>query len=893
MRGVPQPSSSASAGKAADPGQFPDLDVLTDRRTIGYVKGAVSGPCGFFWVELISSAMLDIAFVLLVIAALLVVVGLCQPLAAYLRLPPPVLLGVVGVGLGVFPAIMSQLGWPTQTDPFADIFVALPFSSASFIYVFLPLLVFEAGIVTDVRRILQDAAPILLLAVVATLITTGVVGLALWPISGVSLIACLLLGAVIATTDPAAVIAIFRDIGAPARLTRLVEGEALLNDAAAIALFTVLLEMVVSGREPDIGAGLREFFSSFIGGGLLGLVAGRLSLSIIHLLRDDRLAEATLTVALAYGVFIAAERLFHVSGIVAVLGAGLAISALGRSRIAPYNWSFLTDLWDQIAFWARSLVFVLASILVPRLLGGIGIHALLLLAVLIVAAFAARVLVLFALMQPLEFFRLSQPISAAYKLAITWGGLRGALTLVLALAATENNALGPETQRFIAALATGFVLFTLFVNGTTLRSVIALLGLNRLSPRNEVLRDRVLALAYAEVSDSIREMAQYHALPESAVEQVTNPYRTWIAEADLRDEAEGLSTHDRLAIALVALANQERVLVLETRADRTASPATVQVLLQNADALVEGARAEGRLGYRRAAETALSFPLSFRVAYFLYRHFAIQRFLSDRLADRVELLLITRLLVDRLVKFNNERLGAFFGPRLTEITAEIIDQRREEVGDALDALRRQYPDYLTALEARLLRQSALRQEVARYQSLFEEGLIPQELYDVLRKNVAATPAAEPRPRFEIGLDAHRLIEKLDLLSGLEERQLGRVAKLLRPRFTVPNERIIRAGDRGDSVFFIASGAVEVRLPGHRVRLGSGEFFGEMALLSGRPRQADVVALTYCRLLVLRKVDFERFLAANSEAKATISRIAEERLSMNQQSGNRAAESVSC
>jgi CPA1 family monovalent cation:H+ antiporter len=835
--------------------------------------------------------MLDIAFVLLVIAALLVVVGLVQPLAAYLRLPPPVLLGVVGVGLGVFPAVMAQLGWPIQTDPFADIFVALPFSSASFIYIFLPLLVFEAGIATDVRRMLQDTAPILLLAIVATLITTGVVGLALWPISGVSLVVCLLLGAVVATTDPAAVIAIFRDIGAPARLTRLVEGEALLNDAAAIALFTVLLGMVVSSREPDIGAGLREFFSSFVGGGLLGLLAGRLSLSIIRWLRDDRLAEVTITVALAYGVFVAADHL-HVSGIVAVLGAGLVVSALGRSRIAPYNWSFLTDLWDQIAFWARSLVFILASILVPRLLGSVGIHSLLLLAVLIVAAFAARILVLFVLMQPLEFLRLSQPISAAYKFAIMWGGLRGALTLVLALAATENTALGPETQRFIAALATGFVLFTLFVNGTTLRTAIALLGLNRLSPRNEVLRDRVLALAYAEVSDWIGEMAQYHALPESVVEQVTHPYRAWIAEADLRDEAEGLSQHDRLAIALVALANQERVLVLETRADRIASPGTVQVLLQNADALVEGARTEGRLGYRRAAETALSFSVSFRIAYLFYRHFGIQRLLADRLADRVELLLITRLLVDRLVKFNNERLGALFDARLTEVTAEIIDQRREEVGDALDALRRQYPDYLRALEVRLLRQSALRQELARYQALFEEGLIPQELYDVLRKNIATAPAAEPRPRFEIGLDTHRLIERLDLLSGLEERQLERVAKLLRPRFTVPNEHIIRAGDRGDAVFFIASGAVEVRLPGRRVRLGSGEFFGEMALLSGRPRQADVVALTYCRLLELRKTDFERFLAANPEAKAAIGRIVEERLSMNRQSGNRAAESVS-
>jgi monovalent cation:H+ antiporter, CPA1 family len=836
--------------------------------------------------------MLDIAFVLIVIAALLVVVGLCQPLAAYLKLPPPVLLGVVGVTLGGFPVVMSQLGLSTQTDPFADIFVELPVSSATFIHVFLPLLVFEAGIATDVRRMLDDAAPILLLAVVATLITTAVIGLALWPLASVPLVVCLLLGAVVATTDPAAVIAIFRDIGAPARLTRLVEGEALLNDAAAIALFAVLLGMVVSAREPDIVSGLSEFFLSFIGGGLLGLLAGRALLWTIRWVRDDRLAEATLTLAFAYGVFIAAERLFHVSGIVAVLGSGLAVSAFGRSRIAPHNWSFLTDLWDQIAFWARSLVFVLASILVPRFLRDAGIHELLLLAVLIAAAFVARILVLFGLMPLLELFKVTQPISSAYKLAIIWGGLRGALTLVLALAATENRALGPETQRFIAALATGFVLFTLFVNGTTLRLVIALLGLNRLSPRNLVLRDRVLALAYAEVSDSVRQVAQYHGIAPSAVDRVTESYEAWIAAANARDNAEHLPERDRLAIALVALANQERVLVLETRAGQIASPVTVQDLLQNADTLVERARAEGRLGYRRAAEAALSFSVGFRVAYFLYRHFRIQRFLADRLADRVEQLLVTRLLVDRLVGFNNERLRSVFDERLTEITGEVIEQRRKDVGDALDALRRQYPDYVASLELRFLRQSALRQEIGRYEALFAEGLIPQELYDDLRKGVVSTRAAEPRPRFEIGLDTNRLIERSDILSGLDERQLKRVTKLLRPRFTVPNERIIRVGDRGDAVFFIASGAVEVRLPVRRVRLGSGQFFGEMALLSGRPRQADVVALTYCRLLVLRRVDFERFLTANPDARAAINRVADERLSMNQEGGDRVAEAVS-
>jgi monovalent cation:H+ antiporter, CPA1 family len=185
----------------------------------------------------------------------------------------------------------------------------------------------------------------------------------------------------------------------------------------------------------------------------------------------------------------------------------------------------------------------------------------------------------------------------------------------------------------------------------------------------------------------------------------------------------------------------------------------------------------------------------------------------------------------------------------------------------------------------------LQQEIERYQALFDEGLIPQELYDDLKRGVGAS-GSEPRPRFDIGLDTHRLIERLDLLSGLDEQQLDRVARLLRPRLTVPNERIIRKGDRGDAVYFIVSGAVEVALPAGPVRLGSGEFFGEMALLSGRPRQADITALTYCRLLVLRKTDFERFMASNSKARAAINRVAARRQSMNQDDRDRATEAAS-
>ena len=603
-------------------------------------------------------------------------------------------------------------------------------------------------------------------------------------------------------------------------------------------------------------------------------------MQLIPWTRDDRLAEATLTVALPYLVFIAAEHLLHVSGVVAVLCSGLTVSAFGRSRITPYNWSFIVDLWAQIAFWAHSLVFVLASILVPKLLLDMQFHDVMLIAALIVAVFAARLLVLFLLLPLLSLAKLTQPISTAYKLAIAWGGLRGALTLVLALAVTENPALTPEIQKFVAVLATGLVLFTLLVNGTTLRFVIRLLGLDRLSPVDQALRDRVLALSYAEIGETIRSMASEHEISPSAIASALAPYETGMAAANSPGGAEaGLTDHQRLAIGLVALGNQERMLALEIMAERAASPVTVQALLRNAEAMGEGARSNGRLGYQRSAEAALAFPLSFAAAYFLYRRLGVVRFLADRLGDRFEMLLVTRLLIQELMGAHAVRSRSIFGERVVELIDAILKVRLKGATAALDALRRQYPQYAAALEARFLRQSAMRREMGRYDALFQEGLIAAEVYEDLKGSVA-DKTRETRPRFDLGLDTRELIGRLDLFAALNDQQLARVQKLLRPRFAVPRELIVREGERGDACYFIASGAAEVVFPGRRIPLGSGDLFGEMALLTGMTRQADVVAMTYCRLLVLRKVDFDRFMDDNRDIRHVIHTIAKSRSSMN-------------
>jgi len=466
----------------------------------------------------------DLGIVLLLLAGLLIVISLVQPLANRLRLSSAVLLAIVGVAIGVTSTLLLHVSTANQFDAFARVIVELPIHSDAFIYIFLPLLLFQTALTIEVQRIVEDAAPILLLAVVAVLVATLVIGAALEPIAGVSFTACLMLGSIVATTDPVAVIGIFRDVGAPARLSRLVEGESLLNDAAAITLFVLLLEMMVAGHPIHVGAASLSFVRNFLGGIAAGYVGGRLIVGVLPWLRDMRLAQVTLTLALPYLVFIVGERVFEVSGVVAAVTAGLVMTAVGQPRFAPDDWRFLQEMWEQLAFWASSLIFILASLFVPRMLEHVGWHDLTLLGVLVAAALVARAAVLFGMLPMLSALRLSQQVSNPFKTVIVWGGLRGAVTLALALAVTENSAISPPVQRFIAVLATGFVLFTLLVNGTTLGLLIRLLGLDRLSPLDQALRDQVLTLSRDQVADAVNTIGARYHFDGKLIGEVTKAY---------------------------------------------------------------------------------------------------------------------------------------------------------------------------------------------------------------------------------------------------------------------------------------------------------------------------------------------------------------------------------
>jgi monovalent cation:H+ antiporter, CPA1 family len=827
--------------------------------------------------------LISVASITLVIAGFLLLASLVQPAAERLRLPYTVLLAVVGVAVGGFASFLLYTPLTTLFNDILTPIVNLPFNASIFLVVFLPLLVFHAALTLDLREIAADWAPILTLAIVAVFAAAAAIGFSLNLAADVPLTVALLLGAIVATTDPAAVVAILREVGAPARLTRLLEGESLLNDAVAIVMFSVLVGMVTEGTRPDFAAGMARFAEGFLGGVVLGAAGGRLFGAILPLLGGSRLAEVTFSVGLPYFVYLLGE-MFDVSGVVAVVSAGLTAGAIGRVRLSPDNWRYLERVWEQTGFWASSLVFLSASTLVPRLLTGVTLQDFWLLLIALAAALVSRAAVLFGLLPLLSALRLSQRVSSAYKLAITWGGLRGALTLALALAVTENTGIDPATKDFVAVLATGFVFFSLLVNGLTLRPVIRLLQLDRLSPLNQALRNKVLALSLADVRDAVSKTAQEYAVATTAAEAATELLNRRVDElASQPDLEQAISDRDRIRIGLVALANHERRIILDHHAQRTVSGAAIERLLRNTGHILDAARAEGRVGYNRAARALLGFSRAFRRANFLHRRLNLARPLQREISIRFETLLIRRLALDELARFIQSRLRALLGERASELLGEMIATRSDATTRALDALRLQYPEYAEALEQRFLRQTGFRLALSRFHDLYDEGLIGKEVFeDLEREHEAVRSLMDELPPLDLGLRAEELLAQFEMFAGLGAAELKALARRFRPRLLVPGEVVIRKGERGSAMFLISSGAVEVVLSDERVRLGSGDFFGEMALLSGEPRRADVIALGYCRVLVLGAADFRRFLRAYPQARAEIDRVAAARTLANEE-----------
>jgi len=815
---------------------------------------------------------MDLAVTIAIISALFILIGVADPVAARLRLPVAVVLATFGIAIGGGATFFWRTDLTDAFNPVALAILNLPIRSSLFLYVFLPILIFQVSLSINLRRMLDDWVPVLVLAVVAVAVATAVVGFALWPVAGLPLTGCLLVGAIVSTTDPSAVVSIFRATPAPQRLARIVEGESLLNDAAAIALFGVFFAILAVGIEtPSVAAALAGFPWLLLGGGVAGWVLAWGTVAMIHRLPDHPLAQVSITVALPFLVYLLAENILSVSGVVAVVAAGLTVNFLAPGRLAPPVLAKLRDTWDLLAYWAGGLIFVMAALLVPRLLAQAQWSDLGLVMVTVVAALVARALILFGLMPLLTGLRLSPRVETPYRLAILWGGLRGAVTLALALAVTESFRIPPDIKREVGIIATGFTLFTLIVQGTTLRWVIHRLKLDRLSPLDTALSDQVVAVALQSVRETVADAARDLGLNREIVRDEAKRFGERLDKAVHRaEEATDIPDRDRVTLGLVALAGRERDLILDAFRDGLIEAPLANRLLADSDRIIERTRVGGRSEYRLAARGGLRAGRAQRLAEVMHNRLRLSGPLARLTADRFERIVTLRLILRALHGFIDTRIRRIHGRRVADLLHELLDRRMEETDRELEGLQLQFPGYAENLERRLIRQTTLAQEDREYTALVADGLIGPELRTALMEGLARRRTQlAVRPVLDLSVQKADLIGSFPLFAEMDTAARRTLGRALRTVYAAPGDVVLRRSDMPRQVCFIASGAVESDTAGRILRLGRGEMFGHLAVISGKSRKAQVRAITHCTLLALDESRFMDLLRRNATLRAAV------------------------
>jgi CPA1 family monovalent cation:H+ antiporter len=466
---------------------------------------------------------------LLVLSVSLSVATLPQVFSWFRQIPYTLLLVIVGLGLAIADVRLVNL------------------SPELILSLFLPPLLFEAGWNLKWSGLKENLVPVSLFAIFGVIVSIVGIAFGIHQLAGVPLATALLVGATLSATDPISVIALFKELGAPKRLSTLMEGESLLNDGVAVVAFSLLVGIPLGIEQFDFRVSLVRFFV-FVGVGLG--VGGLIGFGISYLTQrfDLPLVEQSLTLVSAYGTYIITEQLGG-SGVIGTVTCALILGNFGsRIGMNPRTRVIVSEFWEFLAFFVNSIVFLLIGDQVRFASLGENFTSI---AVTIAAVILTRALAIYGL-GTLSNWISSSEINWREETVLWWGGLRGSVSIALAL--SMPTALAGRDE--VIATVFGVVLFTLLVQGLTTKTLLErlnLLGnqplrqeymeaiarraalyrvmerLNQVNKRPEIEPDfyRYQAALVAGQLDSLQDeinqlQQQYPQMREYAIEQLQN-----------------------------------------------------------------------------------------------------------------------------------------------------------------------------------------------------------------------------------------------------------------------------------------------------------------------------------------------------------------------------------
>lgn len=798
---------------------------------------------------------MPISEVILVSMLLLSIAMLAAGLFRHFSIPYTVLLVIIGL-------LLSEA---SQHSAHLEALQHFSLTPELVFFLFLPALIFESGLSLNARQLLQDLAPILTLAIPALLISTTLIGYGLWWLLDVDIIVALLFGALISATDPVAVVAIFKELGAPLRLNVLVEGESLFNDATAIVVFGILLNMALQGSSMgwlESGAAVLEFLRVFFGGALLGAAMGLLVSELLYRLNSETSAILVMSVVSAYLSFIIGEHLLHVSGVMATLAAAISLNSYGLTRIAREVKPLLLETWEFVGLVANSLLFLLVGLSInsSQLLS--HLDTVLLVVVLVLVARAATVYTLVPLTT--RWFSLPR-IQWAERHIMWWGGLKGGLAIAIVLSIPESLA----GRELLINLTLGVVLFTLMVNAWTIRPLMHRLGLDKLNDDELGEWKSGLQQAALDVSKALGHFNDQQLLTRQQLatlqQKTTRPFAT---DADtipapqrmrrlhltaLRLEHETLEQLYRTAIidpyTYVDMRNRlwldrETAHPFSHPEDNSSQQNRRGFFVSLEHRIVSLLRESNWAanGLARYQQLRLRQQLQRNLAGIILSQSVLEHFLGLSTADQS--------LAQDLIERYQHRLRR-------------RQQRRTE-------LFKDFAPGAQKLEQQMLARSALIHADRQLTHRFHHGELGRKAFNRIQQRIQSNLLSLRGHQRDLSLqEISTTLKKIPLFTGLSDAALQQLALPLQEVTFLQGDTVIGEGDKGDALYIIRQGEAEARHEKQQRsevlgKLTASDFFGEMALLGESVRTASVIATSTLSLFRLSRVDLLHIASQHQE-----------------------------
>jgi CPA1 family monovalent cation:H+ antiporter len=408
------------------------------------------------------------------------------------------------------------------------------------LFIFLPALLFESAYNLHFADVRDNLRPIALLAVPGVILTALFLAAVIHYAAGVGWETALLFGAIMSATDPVSVLAIFRQIGAPRRLSVILEGESLFNDGTSLVLFSIILASVLGQSRNELVPMAEQFVVVVAGALALGAAIGYI-VSFLLSRVNDYLVETAMTLVVAYGTYLLAERV-GVSGVIAVVTAALVVGNYGRqASMSPTTRLAVSSTWEFFGFLANSFIFVLIGLeldisklqqfVVPTLLA-------------IASVLVVRAVVVAASSWVLRYIH--RPIPARWQAVLVWGGLRGSLALAMALSLPFALGAGPFPDRDLLQVMTfGVILFSLLVQALSMKPVLRKLGLIEGRGRQEEYESISVrkGMASAAITE-IERMGKTGGLAREEAAELRQAYEARLASLEGRLHALQLRDED-------------------------------------------------------------------------------------------------------------------------------------------------------------------------------------------------------------------------------------------------------------------------------------------------------------------------------------------------------------